>query len=252
MSILWVSSFKEDMYEISGKRLLDSYLKFQSEFSDQQLLLCVEGFNFEHDKFLVYQLDQSEYLNNWLKNNSDVIPDYMGGNATKESHPEIFENFWNRKASRWFRKVASLEYAMNHYGDDYQYIIWIDSDCYFKEKLRSDFIRSLFGNYNAIYHLGSKRLEVNKGIESGVIGFQKKYELLRKVIKSYETRDYLNYDQWDDGYIFMVFLKDDSNAYDLVSKHKKQLMKVLKISPFTPYIEHDKGLHFKSNISYLI
>jgi len=97
MSILYVTSFAQDMYEDTGQRLVKSFLKRQME-AGQKLLICYEDFEYDlqaksdSDRILTYPLHESEYLRNWLTENADVIPDYLGGTATEESHPKIFKS----------------------------------------------------------------------------------------------------------------------------------------------------------------
>lgn len=261
MSILYVSSFAKDMYDTTGKRLVDSYIKYQSD-PNQNLLICYENFDFDitiSNKILSYPLHESIFLNNWLEKNKDIIPECIGGLATEKTDPNVFKSLWNKKASRWFRKIAALEYAYRTYNDKYKYIIWLDSDCYFTNKVSNDFIMNLFLRKGVIYHLGKWRNAKKTGIESGIIGFQLYFggfPLLEQVFKCFETGDFRKYERWDDGYIFkMILVSHNKNpkkyiAYDLVT-NPKALGTVIPFSPFANYMKHDKGLHAKSGIGYI-
>jgi hypothetical protein len=256
-NVLYVTSFAKDMYDASGRRLLDSFIKYNPQAT---LLVCSENIqldiNIQYPNIIVYPLETSKFLQEWLIENNDVIPDYLGGKATKLSDPKLFESEWNRKASRWFRKIASLEYALTRYQDQYKYILWIDADCYFTQGLKSTTIQSIFGNSGAIYHLGKRRIESKTGIESGVIGFQSiggGFILLQRVIDCYTSKQYLKYPRWDDGYVFRQILIEDNlkplkhKATDLVTKNKST-GKVIANGPFASYIKHEKGKHASQGI----
>jgi len=286
-SVLFVTSFANDMYKMTGKRLVDSFLKFQHE-SGQRLLVCYENFDFqvpkdEAERILAYPLHESEYLQQWLLDNAEIIPDYLGGQATKASNPVLFTNSWNRKSSRWFRKIAALEYALREYQEDYHHIIWLDSDVYFfktlpintllrqfnedkKANQRTDKVKGVTKintdrkeikiHSGAFYNLGTFRLRKDIGFESGVIGFRKLYngyELLSLVIECFKNGSFRQYKRWDDGYIFRMIMRDhnpDPLKYpvrDLVVSPKAK-GEVITSGPLGPYFIHCKGSHTKKKI----
>jgi hypothetical protein len=256
--VLYVTSFAKDMFDSTGKRLLDSFISHMPVDNKPHLLVCYENFDFlteypNRPNMLTYPLHTSKYLNNWLDNNKDIIPIYLGGTATKESSPRTWEgDFFNRKASRWFRKIASLEYAVNHFNN-YDAIIWLDSDCYIIKTLTNDFINSVFDKYNAFYHLGPKRIAKKCGIESGIIGFKKPdgYKLLQSVFNTYKDKSFKNFARWDDGWVFREVFNINANIYpqiDLILNTNPKNCDAIKFGPFKDYIIHDKGLHLRNKI----
>jgi hypothetical protein len=244
--ILYVTSFAEDMYNVSGKILIDSFLEHNI---DGKLLVCYEDFDYQNNNsnILTYGLHTSKYLNTWLRKNKDIIPEFLGGTC-RSAH--ILNNEWNRKASRWFRKIASLEYALSKYQKKYDIIMWIDSDCKILNNFSSQFISDLFLDNAVIYHLGSNRAHNNMGVESSIIGFNKKtngYDFLYKIILCYSSGEFKKSHRWDDGWIFRILIEQNKfKCRDLVVKPYKNY--VIEYGAFKGLITHDKGLHKRLNI----
>lgn len=261
-NVIYLTSFARDMYISSGIKLIDTFTKYQP---NDKLIVCYEGFDFKSNNpnIIGYPLHTSEFLIKWLKDNQDVIPDYLGGKATIQNNPDIFNNSWNRLASRWFRKIASMSYVLDNYGKDHTHLIWIDADCYFKASLTNKKIEDIFGKNDVFYHLGPKRKANGLGVESGIIGFKKGkgYQFLLRVIEKYRSGSYRQYIKWDDGYIFRKAIEEQGFIHqripreewiyctDLVKDLKKQKKsEVIPYGAFKDYIIHEKGKHKKQNI----
>jgi hypothetical protein len=248
--ILYVTSFAEDMYNISGKILLDSFI---SNNVEGDLLVCYENFDFNpriHSKdktIYAVPLHTSKYLNTWLRKNKDIIPTFLGGICKDLG---VINHEWNRKASRWFRKIAALEYALRTYKDKYKYIMWLDSDCKVLNKISYSFIEELFTNVGVIYHLGSNRIKNNMGVESSVIGFcyeNDGYEFLYNIIMYYSTGEFRKLHRWDDGWAFRALIEQKKyKCKDLVTKPYKNF--VIEYGAFKNLVTHNKGLHKRHNI----
>ena len=143
--ILFVSSFNEMIYKYSGIRLINSFLKFNI---NTDLLTTTEGqYSFDklneitqkYTNIKTFNLNNYDYLNDWLQENKNIIPIKYGGSFNfKHKKTDInvkLLNEFNKKTSLWFRKVASLKYALDNYKDEYDYIIWIDADTAFLKHL---------------------------------------------------------------------------------------------------------------------
>jgi flagellar hook protein FlgE len=249
MNVLYVTSFNENMYIASGKNLINSFIKSNT---DDYLVVCYEGFKFNdkinNNKILSHNLDKSDFLQNWLFNNKNIIPDKLGGDANKQINPYVY-NEWNYKASLWFRKIASLEYVKRMYNDYFDAIIWIDSDCSVIQKIPKSLIYTAFNKKEVFYHLGQFRISQNMPVESSFIGFSKNSSILTKVINSYSSGDFKKFKFWDDGHIFKEFLNNTDNN-DLI-KVQLNHNNVIEHSLFSKYIIHHKGLHKRLNIHNL-
>ena len=104
-----------------------------------------------------------------IRNSSDIFLD----NANTFSQ-------YNYKSSLWFRKVASLNYALTQYGYQFSHIIWIDSDCVFTNYIPDLHMKNVLGDYGVTYLLGPLRslFDYSKdfsgfGVESSFMSFSK-------------------------------------------------------------------------------
>jgi hypothetical protein len=251
--LLYVTSFSDDLYKASGYRLINTYIKHKIL---SPMLVCYENFDYvspEASKIFTYPLHTSDYLNNWLIENNDIIPEYLGGTATAKTSPDIFSKVMKRKASRFFRKVAALEYALETYGETYQYIVWIDCDCHFIKHLSNNDMISKFRDRGMFYHQGKSRESIDAGYEAGIMGFSKNYggyELLDRVIECFADGSFRQYRRWDDGYVIRKIVQEspDIPTIDLTPDCPNN-NPILTRSPFNSYIRHEKGKHGRMNIS---
>lgn len=256
MRILWVTSFNQTLYDLSGRKLVESFLKTNST---GQLLVCHEKMNYVAPDVRVKAHEISEYpfLKEWLRVNQDIIPQIYGGSAAFSK--AVFRNYWNVKASLWFRKIASLHLALTLYGGEVDAIIWIDSDCVITRTLTEELVVKAFDKAQTFYHLGDDRL--NGSIESGLIGFRAPWKVLHRTFKMYTSGAFRQEIRWDDGYIFRVVIKKSpEGTRDLVNLETKGKMKleyrnakskdVIHRGPFRDYVLHNKGQHKSQSRQY--
>jgi hypothetical protein len=249
VKILWVTSFATDMYRCSGARLVRSFLDSGTEGT---LLLCVEqdaaaDVN-ETPGLIKYHLEESTLLATWLDANRDVIPNYLGGLAEDCDCPETpghregcHWEWFNRNASRWFRKIASLDHATVIAGFDA--IVWLDADCEVIRAIPAREVQAWFGDAAVFYHKSSGR----KVVESGVLGFRLDDAGRRwfgLAVDRYRTGEFRRYSRWDDGYHFQVTLDQHPEipAVDLAARTDSR-GSVLPYSPVGQYLRHHKGVH---------
>lgn len=265
MSILYVTSFSEPLYKASGFKMLDSFIKHNIG----DILIGYESFDFpsilsniKQDNITIKHTDIMEYpfLKKWLDDNKDIIPTVFGGemihpdqgvpkNGNKKLQSKVY-NYWNKKASLWFRKIATLHYAINTFPE-YDIIIWVDCDCIFKKNLPNNVINNLLTNFDIFYHQGDFRNSKDFGFETGFIAFKKTngFQIIKNVSNMYQDKQFIKFNRWDDGYIFKVIiqsaLKNNTiKAIDIVdsSKPGKRLEAINK-GIFSEYLIHNKGLH---------
>jgi len=249
--MLFVTSFNEIIFKLSGLRLLYTFIEHNI---DGKLLICYEDsdntkylnsiIKKKWSKFIFYNLDNYKYLHNFLDENKNLIIEKYGG-----SKKELYDNHWNNTFSLWFRKIASLNYALDNFNKK-EYLIWIDADCFFKKHLSNKLIQESFNNTYCFYHLGKWRYVNNdKSIESGFIGFKKDmgYVLLQQVIAEYKDKKFLKYKRWDDGHVMgQIILNSPIKSIDLASDvPKRTTYNVIRKCIFKDYITHNKGCHHK-------
>lgn len=259
--VLYVTSFNKDMYDMSGGKLLDTFVKFNKK---SYMLVCYEGMKLENKNHQIvsYNLANSQFLNNWLKENEKDIPTEYGGKATPENNKDLFNNYFNKAASKWFRKVVSIDYAVKTYGHLFNYVVWVDADCYAIKTIPKQMVDLAFGTNHVIYHLSSKRRRNKQGIESGIIGFKKGlgYKFMDIVSQKFKSGEFRKYSRWDDGWVFREVVdeetvnnkkrdeKDKIKMLDVVGHvPDNQIVRseVIPYGPFKPYLIHEKGKHNK-------
>lgn len=264
MTIQYVTSFAPDMYSTTGRNLIASFLE---SGSDGTMLVCHEGGladtiardlaeNADRadpaDRIITYDLDSSPFLRDWLDQSRDIIPMTLGGDAPRcacakphdpmSAHaPRCPYGWYNKNASRWFRKIVSLDHARSLNGAEA--LVWVDSDCRFKRTLRRETWMDLFRTAAVLYHKGPQR----KVIESGVIAFQMTADgrrLLHLVIERYRSGTFRADLRWDDGYQFqqVVDSHPEIPAKDLALGSSLYDM-VLPSSPLGQFLDHFKGVH---------
>lgn len=262
-NILYVTTSTQKMYNLSGLKLINSFIKYQE---DSTLLYLTENFELPIKKSNILEFDISQYLFllNWLKKNKNIIPIEFGGkydykiDRHSKSKYMIPQNLydWNYKSSLWFRKIAALHYALTKYRYTYDYIIWIDNDCEIKQKFDEDFIKYLFNDRDFFYFLGRHRVQINFGVESGFMGFSRKgYFILELLFDYYESNKFTKEIRWDDGWIFKIIItilykNYNYKGHDVGSYYLKNDNNVMMIENVQKYIIHYKGIHWKENIDY--
>jgi len=260
--VLYVTSFAKDMYMASGRKMIQTFKKFNP---NDKLVVCYEKMNFTdpNPKIIPYNLGESEFLHNWLRDNRDVIPFYLGGAATPQNNPELLKNEFNRQASRFFRKIVSIDYAIKTYGKKYQYVVWVDADAYFIKTIPIKLFDIIFGDNHVFFHLGPKRERAGLGIESGIFGFRKGngYRYFKRVANRFRDGSFRQYPKWDDGFVFRKVWEEEVEANktrqlsevikfrDVVSHLvKSSRNEVTPYGPFKDHIVHEKGKHKKMKI----
>jgi hypothetical protein len=262
--ILFVTTFNEDMYKKSGFDLITSFLKN----TDMNLLVCYEGFDFikqskidniYDERLIIHNIMDDPYLKLWTKNNMDIIPSIFGGNAP-DDHPIFIEDklkgqYWARyRTAGYFRKIASLNYSLQMYSNEYDIICVIDSDCIIKNPFTSQYITSAFDDGQSMFfYWGKYRKKINRGPETGFTGYCKKnngYVFANLICKSFITQDFKRFEYWDDGYVIGQLINENCDKFkfkDLVGNSKDRTTRVME-NPnniFYNFVHHFKNRHGK-------
>lgn len=255
--ILFVTSYSKDIYEVSGRRLLES---FQVVGQKSPVLVCYEQQRpdgYTRDPYLPYDLAKDSFLQDWLEDNKDVIPDYLGGTMTickckdagKRHSPYhskgCYWHWMNRNASRWFRKIASMRHAFQIAETmKPEMIVWLDADSYLIQKMPVTFLEEQLDGSDIFYFRGHR-----EAAETGVICFrnnERSRAFLAALCYRYVSKEYQKHHRWDDGYQFTTLTQphaDYATTRDLVHPTKWNL-KTNDVVPTTPikrYLVHAKG-----------
>jgi hypothetical protein len=261
---LWVTSFAADMYEVSGKGLRQSFL---DSGSIGTLVIAHEGLTAEEMSALAapnvvaFDVGVTAYLQDWLHRNRAYIPVHLGGRGSvcrcpggpllphdKRHRMPCIGHWFNRNASRWFRKFAAIRHILNsaYFGETPladRTLIWVDADCRFSRQVTAQTVAQWFPGRAAIFYHKHQR----PVLEAGVVGYrlgQGARKVLDEVFRLYDTGRYRREKRWDDSYILQVAMKNvpQVTTIDLaveVGEHAA----VIPSSIVGTYLDHFKGKH---------
>ncbi|NIQ13915.1 MAG: hypothetical protein GTO02_05775 [Candidatus Dadabacteria bacterium] len=254
-NILWVTSFNKEIYEASGGRLLSSFVDKQVE---GDIFIGFEGECYlqSYDRFHVFNLDDSKFLQDWLTVNADIAPpkpcrcpDPWAGPCRKHV-PKCPHTWFNRNTHRWFRKWATLRHALDMAKNVYNRMIWIDADCRFISRLSEQAIDKTVFRADTekecdVAYLKHKRRVLEGGFVAYNIGccHIRGIQLLEKIFKIYTSGEFRNYIRWDDCYVLQKAMRG-FRCHDLAKVvDQRNHEEVFSGSKIGHYIRHDKGRH---------
>lgn len=256
MKVLYVTTFNEKLYNISGKNMINSFFE---NISSGDLLVCHENIDVmtENERLIKYDLNESSYMHDWLNNNMDNIPKFYGGNAENGDDRFLLDKSkgqsWARfRASCYFKKICALEIALKLYEDQYDIIFLVDCDCVFKKDITEKITDIFQDDIGYVYFWGDYRKKINRGPETGFTGFNKKnngYEFARIICDCFSSGKFLDYEYWDDGFVIGRLIMENKDKGDVVfkdlvtsSSRTTRVMETPNI--LNQYIHHNKNIHF--------
>jgi len=252
MSILYITSFNSKLYELSGERLLRT---FKSTRSEGDLLCCTDDFDTDLSSDNIFQMnmDEDPFYDEWFQSNLSVIPEELGGTATRHSN-EMAYLTPNYRTAQWVRKIAAMNYAKNNVIEKYDHFMWVDCDCFFTSKFTEKDLEKALCGKSFCYHYGRDRAKKRMGVETGLLGFKNDKpsdKVLTKWIRKYTSGDYLDYKNWNDAHMFFYILEGNKklkvkDGIDLVSNYKstgRSRSHVIIRGALGTFFDHNKGLH---------
>lgn len=266
MDVVWVTSFAKDMYEVSGKPLIDSFVATKTEGTLVVAYERMPGGAWLPPGVVGHRLDEDEHLKAWLKRHADIIPKWLGGRHdgrcrcpggpyavhAKNRHALPCVGYWFcRNASRWVRKLPALRAAVGHVnralgGTRDPAVIWLDADCVFQAKVTAQVAQTWFpGDAGVFYHRHKRAV-----LEAGVVGYRAArggFDVLGKLWDRYfaDADPAFRHDpRWDDCYQLQQAMAaaPDVAAADLATGSGAHAA-VIEFGPLKGYIGHDKGRH---------
>jgi hypothetical protein len=252
VSILYITSFSGHLYNLTGKRLIETFKKTKTE---GDLFCYVEGMDtslINGKNITVEDMSDNRFYRRWFEANLDIIPEKFGGKATKESSFQAFKTP-NYRTAQWTKKIATMKYAMENYTDQYDYFMWVDCDCFFTNTFtEQDLVKALQGKSFG-YHLGRDRTKKRMGVETGLLGFKNdKYskKALSKWIKKYNGAGFKQHEWWNDAHMFFYVLdanpKLKEKGIDLVTDYGdtgRSKSHVIMRGDLGNFFDHQKGYH---------
>ena len=256
MSTLWATTFSADLWETSGRFLVESFIATQTPGT---LVAYVEGMNLpvQHPNIVVHRVDDDPVLQKFLVDNRDIIPASLGGlvaepecrcpggplDVHSNKHRLPCVGYWFCKnASRWMRKPLAAKMAIDTYGDKFRTMMWVDSDATFLKMVPAAVVESWFqGKYGCIY-LKHKRT----AIETGVFGYHLGLggaRIAAAVLDRYTSGAFRQDKRWDD----CVQMEQGINSVRVkaldVATGTGPNNTVIQFSPLALYLGHAKGSH---------
>jgi len=246
--ILFCSTFNQKLYECSGKQLVETFTKFVpwgTIFISHE-----DDIRLPQQNIISYNLHTDKFLQSWLKNNSDIIPQKFGGEAdiTGEMFTQTKQHGFRRRASMWFRKIANLNQCLKYaIKNNYSYIVGLDCDVVFKKTLPLDLLINLIENNDLLGYYGPKRKSIDRGLECGLVMFnlkKKGREFLECIFELYQSGNFKNYLRWDDSYLFAKTIEQKGFRFKDLAVHPTD-SRAMDYGPLVKYLIHNKGSHVK-------
>lgn len=257
MSVAWVTSFSDDLYQTTGKSLVATY---ENTGSCGKLFVAGErlsGFKTSKPESVVMLPDPSASadLQRFISKNQDIIPKEFGGAWTgpcscpkpddpkdKQHKPGCPGSWFCKHAIRWFRKFLALRSFMQASYTGYTHVIWLDSDVIFKKRVSELDAAGWYKKNDVFFLKGPKR----KIWETGIVGFtvERGLTLAQNAYDALQDGTFRKFPRWDDSYTLqttaesMPSLKTIDLATD-ASGHAD----VVPHSPLNPFLAHNKGTH---------
>lgn len=260
MKVLWATTFSADMWDTSGKHLIDSYVATQTP---HKLIAYTEGMDLPKTPNAEgKRLEGNSYLDNFLKAHKEVIPVALGGTAVEpeckckggpfdvhsKKHKLPCVGYWFCKNSyRWLRKVISAKLAADAHPD-YDIMMWVDSDASFLKTIEPKIVMGWFRNHRGCIFLKNKR----SAIETGVVGYHLKNggrTVIDNMLKRYTSGAFRLDQRWDDCVQLErgISASKGIRCTDLATKVGERNT-VIQHSPLAAYLGHDKGLHRRTGV----
>lgn len=254
-NVLWATTFSADLWEHSGRRLLES---FAATATPGTLVAYTEGMDAPaYPNLVPERIDDHPVLKTFLAKNRAAIPEALGGtlkapecrcrggplDVHSKHHKLPCPGYWFCKnAFRWLRKVLAAHLACQTYGATHDYLVWVDADAEFLTTVPPDVVAGWFRNKYGCVYLKNKRT----AIETGVFGYGLRLggrRVAASVLDRYTSGAFRADARWDDCVQMEKGLKAARvQALDLATKVGPNNT-VIQFSPMAAYLGHDKGRH---------
>jgi len=244
--ICFITSMSKNMYEMYGNKLLEDLGENTRELH-RNIIVYSENMNINKEHVFFKSLVDNTWLNEWIKENEDIIPIEYGGKSQEKSGP------FRYNASKFIKKVASIRDAIQSYKAEYY--LWIDCDTKIKQNIDDNVIKQSFENCDFFYHHGKKREHKQYGIETGLFGFNNNgINIIEKWAEYFKNKNFRKLRRWDDGFVLrhLIIKKFKRKCNDMRLKdlayNCADWLHPLKSSIWNDYIEHIKGEHYRNGV----
>lgn len=230
---IFITSFSKKMYEITGKRCVESLLKYTT-YDIVVLLEDQETLDIDSKRIILHSIYEYGYFNNVKTKNLDIIPKHYGGISKIKAKSR--DNYYNYNAINWWKKISAMYIANKNYKNNM--LLWIDCDCYLKKEIDLHFIKELFNGYDMFYFKGKR-----DGVESGLLGFSPDHPIMIRFFSYLQNEfEFRKYTRYDDGYLLSKAIEElnSINAYDL---NTNPYIERHPLKKYKEFLKHEKGTH---------
>lgn len=254
--ILWATTFSADLYEISGRQMIESFV---ASGTPHRLVAYVEGVAPDPlPKVEFRDLAGNAFLSRFLEKNHDIIPQDLGGSVPvgheckcaggpfdvhSKRHKLPCVGYWFcRNSFRWLRKVLSAKLAADSHPD-FDIMIWVDSDVVFKKKIMPEIVSGWFPKRAGCTYLKSRRT----AIETGIVCYHLRNggrTIIDNLVKRYGSGTFRRDYRWDDCVQLEKAIKATPKIVTVdLAKNVGPNNTVVQFSPLGTYLAHNKGAH---------
>ena len=241
-----ITTFNDKLYRASAKSMLDSVSEMIPEaevlvYHELQKETC------EHTSIRVDRLP--EFTAVWNQFRSHISEDF-GGTATGLSG-------WNRRWFGWYRKICAQYDALVRRPVK-GLTLWFDTDIRITKEITEDFIRSNLKNPVGLFR-GSR-----DNVEAGYLIFDEERPETKKFIERcmevYTSGEFLNLEKWSDSDVLAYVMDEDPSMIQDFADNQAAIRyqnsnghetegQIIPQSIWREYVEHDKGLHWRTGVS---
>lgn len=212
--ILWVTGFSQQYYQTIGILTLDKW----SALSGDKIFLCEMDVNLVSSD--IRKIDIREEISNY--------------------YPELQKNIENisKKAYKFFRKAYCIWYSLQNFSDQYDYIIWLDTDAVITQEVN---LQNLLPDNNQLFSTIIRGLH---GCDSGFVAFNTHHINFNSFVSEY-INYYISGNIWNmnnpwDAYILEDISKKE-NVKNLYIGGETKTLCGFEDTLLSPYINHFWG-----------
>jgi len=238
-----VTTFNKDGFEISGKKMIESFDKFWSqdiplnvyyEDMSQPKIRCSDrilfhNFNEEIKKW--YKFRENFFLRELIKPDNSIRSTYI------------------YSASKFAHKVYAIQKRIEK--KDCDYLIWLDSDILSFKKVEVSFLNSLINEDSYLTYLNRDHLNFHSETGFMIFNTNNKFHDIfwDKMMKMYDKGELFREKEWHDCWIFDTVRKElekkllkNINICQFGLKKNEDLLNVFNRSVLGKYMIHFKGI----------
>jgi len=202
-----VTTFSIDGYELYGKRMIETWLKYWPE--NYNLHVYTEGYTLEekHERLIEIDIDQACPNLQMFKDNSAKL-------ITDPTNKKIINRI--AKTIKWCHKVYAMAHALKNCRSSH--LIFLDGDTYTKKPVIFDLAEQLTRSH--LFSVHFEKLKHGLHFETGLISFNMSHQqmslLTNEMLKDYDNLNIYNHKKTWDGYWFSyLYSHFKLDVYDL-------------------------------------